>query len=554
MDFKNKKDFVKYLGTVDISTLPRAQQDMLTKFLEEEAIASARVNFFSFIKLLGPKIIDGFVVGRHIEKIAEELDDLAARMWLKEGLTVRKMLSMAPGGSKSQICSRLFPAYILGRWPKARVILVGYGLLFARDEYGSKVRDIMRTEEYQKIFPGTDLRADKQTEGRFLTTKGGEVVCGSLHAKIAGRRGHIIICDDALVEDDAKSKSIRMELTEKYIPNVRSRLLMTPAGAELICGTRWCVGDLFDYMEQQDKHSPSPWKVIKIPALLDEESSEYLRKPGDPDDYLVPGTSFWPEFQRTEKLLMLRASYVNKMSQWNATYMQNPVPDEGQLLSPGDFRQWKSDKPPKCHTLVLTADTAFTKGTQSDYTAIQLWGIFNMNDTHENGMSKFRPNCILLDSRKGKWDFTELCNIFAEIYYRKKPDYILIEYRASGLAIVPELRKRGFPVVEYKTSKDKIERMQASAPLVKSGIFWVPMPQERQDVCQKAMDFVNEIVIFPAGNHDDVADAFSQLVLWLRDSNLLIGDGYADQDFSGMEEENFALQNPVSYTSALLRK
>lgn len=865
-EFKTKKEFLKFLSTVDISTLPKEQQDQVTKFLEKQAIQKAQEDLYSYIKLIGPIITDGFQTGRHIELICLELQDLAERMWDPKGLTVRKMLSMPPGASKSQICSRLFPSWVLGRWPKARIIIVGHGIEFAKAEYGSKVRDILRMEEFQKIFPGVELRPDKQTEGRFLTTQGGELLCGSLEAKIAGRRGHLVICDDALVEDDAMSRTVCAQLVQKYMPNIRSRLLTNPACAELmvgcltantdilladgtiekinnlvgkgnisvmtrsdtgkleprkmvkawsvgedevyelktvnsdpirgnarhpflldtgewkqlseikagdrlvirkcrsagkktsrvtnkeawllgfmfgdgwltynkkryvtcvaksaydelntrvlgtlkdctgydfyetkfgyyrsdckfpykyfeklgLCGkaktkripkwvfseprrireqfllgfisadgfdggnfftvelanyllvqdlkelawsvgrttgnirsrvriqqapnspkpteaysasisisygvsceeftytkvksniklaekeevfdlevegnhnfianglvvhnTRWCPGDLFDYMLEQDKNSPAPWEVLKIPALLDEELSERMRKKGDPEGYLAPGTSFWPEFQSTEKLLMLQASYLNNIGRWNATYMQSPVVMEGNLIDNQDFKHWKFSKPPECKSLIITADTAYTKNTQSDFSAIQLWGIFTRND----GSGNTRPNCILLDARKGKWDFPELCAIFVDLYYRKKPDAILLEHKASGLALVPELRNRGLPIIEFKSTKDKFERMQAASPLVKSGIFWVPMPNDRPDICQKSMEFVNEVSMFPAGTHDDVADSFSQFVLFARDSNMLIGDGYTNTEDFFEEEQDYI---GSSYTAALL--
>lgn len=543
-NFKNKKQFIEYLQKIDLSKLPADEQEKITKFLEGEAVAKARIDLVSYVKLMGGAITDNFKTGRHIELICAELQDLAERMWEPVGLTVRKMISMPPGASKSQVCSRLFPSWVLGRWPHARIILVGHGLEFARAEYGSKVRDIMRMEEYKRIFPEVLLNPDKQQEGRFLTLQGGEVLCGSLEAKIAGRRGHLVICDDALVEDDAMSRTVCANLVSKYMPNIRSRLLTTPACAELVVGTRWAVGDLFDYLIEEDKNSPAPWEVLKIPALLDEELSQRMRRKGDPDDYLVPDTSFWPEFQPTHRLKMLRSSFTNNIARWNATYMQNPVPQEGSLVSLSDFRQWKHLHPPECKFKILTADTAYTKNTQSDFTAFQLWGIF----MYEN-----KPQCILLDAKKGKWDFPELCAMFESIYYRKKPDVILVEYKASGLGIVPELRNRGLPVMEFKSTKDKIERMQSAAPLVKSGSFWVPMPPERADIAQKSMEFVNDIVIFPAGRHDDVADAFSQFVLYARDNGMLAGETYVSvTEGSFMEDDGPESFVGSSYTKALL--
>lgn len=548
--FNTREEYLEYISGLDLETLPKEAVDEITKFLESQAISMAQESFYHYVLLMGPTRLDGFRTGRHVQRICEELQELGENLWLKTGLTPRKMISLPPGGMKSELCSRLFPSWLLGRWPKIRMILVGHGIEFARDEFGAKIRDIVRSMEFKAIFPEMELREDKQTAGRFLTKQGGEMVCTSLEAKIAGRRGHIVICDDALVEDDALSKPIRMRLVGQYMPNLRSRLLMTPDCAELQVGTRWTQGDLFDYLQHEDRNSGSPWKVIKIPALLDEEGEEYLREEGDPDGHLVQGTSFWPELHPTKRLEMIRASYINNMPRWNAVYMQNPTPESGQMINPTDFKHWK-DAPPDCHTYIVTADTAYTKNTQSDYTAFQLWGLFNWQD-HESPESIYKTHAILLNSKKGKWDYPELVQLFMKMYQEDRMDYIIMEERSSGLGLIPDLQKRGLPIYGWKTEKDKIMRMQAAAPLVKSGIIWVPMPEDDANACTKATDFVTEICTFPGGNHDDVPDAFSQFLLFCRDNNVLTDQAYLHQEVDDEDDEDdFNIGG--SYTSSYLR-
>lgn len=546
--FNNQNDFLAFLQTLDLASLPVEQQDSISLYLEEEAIKKARESFYHYVLLMGPQRIDGFQTGRHIEKICAELQDLSVRMWGKTGLTVRKMISLPPGGMKSELCTRLFPSWLMGRYPKVRMIIIGHGMEFAKDEYGAKIRDIVRMDEYKKIFPNMELREDKQTAGRFLNTAGGEMVCSSLESKIAGRRAHIVITDDAIVEDDARSKPVRVRLVGGYMSNVRSRLLMTPDCAELCNGTRWVQGDLFDYLEEEDRRSGAPWEKIVIPALLDEKASAYLRKEGDPDDYLTVGTSFWPEFHPTRRLEMLRASYANRMSHWNAVYQQNPTPDEGELLSPDDFQHWINDEIPDCHTVLITADTAYTKNTQSDYTAWQVWGIFHKQSV-KGGL---KNHAILLSEGKGKWDYPELCEIFTTLNSKWEPDYFILEERSSGLALIPDLRARGLPIYGWKTEKDKHIRVQAAAPMVKSGIIWVPMPKDRPDIIEKTTEFVGEICMFPGGAHDDRIDAMSQFLLFARDNRLLMAEGYEDE-FEEESDEWDDYYGGASYTSSLLR-
>lgn len=556
--FKDKNEYIKFLKTLDLSKLPSDKVNEITNFLEQEAIERARVDYYAFAHLIGPTRIDGFKTGRHIEVICQRLQQLSEDIWKTTGYSHREMINMCPGGMKSELCTRMFSAWLLGRFPKIRIILVGYGLEFARDEFGAKVLDILRSDEYQRIFPGVALREDKQTAGRFLTKAGGEMVCTSLVAKTAGRRAHIVIADDAIVEQDAYSAPVRKQLVEGYVPNIRSRLLMSPDGGELLVGTVWCDGDLFSTLEAEDKNSGAPWHITKIPAILDEETSNLLRREGDPEGYLVPGSSFWPEFQPLSRLLSIRSSLSNNMSRWNAVYLQNPVPEEGVFVSPSDFNKWTPDKPPKVDMVVVTSDTAFTTNTWSDYTDIQIWGFFRRTEDHDymaGRSSNVKVNCILLGASKGKWNFPDLCEKFEEIYHTNNPDFLLIEDRASGLALIPELEKRGIPVRGWKTDKDKILKAHAATPLIKSGILWVPFPENKPHIREKTQEWISDVCKFPKGKHDDTPDNLFQFVLFCRDNNLLVGENYtsASDDYEDqMDEEEYRNSSSGSYTAALL--
>ena len=554
--FKNKDEYIRFLKTLDLSKLPPDKVNMITTFLEEEAIERARNDYYAFVHLIGPTRIDGFKTGRHIEVICSLLQDLSEKIWLTTGYSHREMINLCPGGMKSELCTRMYSAWLLGRYPKIRLILVGYGLEFARDEFGAKILDILRSDEYQRIFPGVALREDKQTAGRFLTKGGGEMVCTSLVAKTAGRRAHLVIADDAIVEQDAYSPQVRKQLVEGYVPNIRSRLLMSPDGGELLVGTVWCDGDLFSTLAEEDKNSGAPWNITRIPAILDEEASKLLRREGDPEGYLDVGSSFWPEFQPLTRLLSIRSSLASNISRWNSVYLQNPTPEEGIFVSPSDFNVWDENKPPKIDSIIISSDTAFTTNTWSDYTDIQIWGFFKRLPEHDEKAGKssnVKRNCILLGASKGKWNFPDLCDKFEEMYYEHNPDFFVIEERASGLSLIPELTKRGIPVRGWKTDKDKILKAHAATPLIKSGILWVPKPVDKPHVCEKTQEWIGDVCKFPKGKHDDTPDNLFQFVLFCRDNSLLSGESYEDNDYEYEEEdEEYRNSGGGSYTAALL--
>jgi hypothetical protein len=188
-DFKTELEYLTYI--VDyLDNFSKVERSHILARLEELQIIEARTSFLEYVKLMGPVLMPGFVMGRHIELIALRLEKLLHNAFKpsKDTPTDRWMLSLPPGGAKSQIVTRMFPSWALGVKPETRFIIVGHGIEFATDEYGAKIRDIMWSEEYKRIFPQTELRPDKQSAGRFLTTQGGEVLCTGIEAAVAGRR------------------------------------------------------------------------------------------------------------------------------------------------------------------------------------------------------------------------------------------------------------------------------------------------------------------------------------------------------------------------------
>ena len=126
------------------------------------------------------------------------------------------------------------------------------------------------------------------------------------------------------------------------------------------------------------------------------------------------------------------------------------------------------------------------------------------------------PNIILMDAKRGRWDFPELRRIALEEYKYWDPECVLIEAKASGMPLTQELRQMGIPVSNYSPSRgnDKYTRVNSIAPLFESGLVWAPDSRWAEEV-------IDECAAFPAGEHDDYVDTVTQALRRFREGGFV---------------------------------
>lgn len=503
--------WVKFLEHKD--NFSNQELEYVENYVNEQLTRLARKDFYSYVRLMAPQFIpDGFIEGNHIKVFAREFQQVEQQT--AKGAPKRLQISCPPGGMKS-ILVNLFVSWVLGRHPTWRILHVGHGTQFVEDNAGRPIRDLMFTEEYRKVFPGTNLKKDSRAAGRWDTEQGGKYFAAGAGAQIAGRRAHIAICDDVMSEQTAYSITERRKINAWYVPGLRSRLL--PKGSEINIQTRWHVEDLAGFLTNNDSKSKRPWRVIRIPAILDAESAKLLKLP--------VGGSFWPEFQPLDFLEERKNDPALAGSKWSALYMQEPIPEEGNIIGEGDFQYWKNPNPPDLDFVIVSLDTAFSQKASADFSAYSVWGVFLKKITDMKGKEMWQKHLILLEARRGKWILSELATVVDDVYKFYKPDIVLVEEESSGRSLVPELQNRGYPCIGFSPRQygDKAERLNACSPFFKSGRIWVPDSQEFTH------DLVSETSQVPHAPHDDLCDTMTQAILYMRDSFGLSHSAYESE-------------------------
>ncbi len=473
----------------------------LQTLLSEHVNLSAHTDFLTFVRLVAPSLVSGWKMGRHIELISNKLKDL------EEGKIKRLMVFLPPRSSKSVICSKLFPAWYIGRNPEHEILTVSHSDQLSSD-FGRSVRDVVNTEEFSKIFPGVALRSDVRAAGKWKTTQNGTYYAAGVRSQIAGRGAHIAILDDVMSEEDSYSDAGRRYIKEWYPAGLRTRIM--PNGAIVIINTRYHYDDLCGWLLRQQEdmgdYETIPWEVIRIPAWLDEEAAELLDMP--------KGGSYFPEW-KSDDLLRIDENEIkasNGSRYWNALYMQDPTPEEGGLIKKKWIQEWEYDEPPTCEFVIQTMDTAFSTRNTADYSVIQTWGIFYMYDQDEDGIENYASNLILLGNVKGRYEYPELRRIAQKLYNEYRPDVCMIEKKASGQSLIQDLRRSGLPILEYLPDRDKVSRVYSATPIMEAGRLWLPSSKKWAD------DLVEELIRFPNSAHDDQVDALTMAVHYMRDS------------------------------------
>jgi len=283
---------------------------------------------------------------------------------------------------------------------------------------------------------------------------------------------------------------IQVEGTENFVAN-----------GVVSHNTRWHLRDLIGRLIKDSASNPDgdQYEIFEFPAILNEESD-------DPDN---PPKSLWPEMWSLEALLRTKASMAHILWQWNAQYMQNPTASESAIIKREWIRWWPHEDPPKVDFIVQAYDTALTTKSRSDYSVCHTWGVFFNEEDNTT-------NAILLNKVKGKWEFPELKQMAHEQYAEWEPDSVIVEAKASGQPLIDEMRRSGIFVQDYSPGKgqDKIARLNAVADMFASGHVWFPETHWAQAT-------VEEIVSFPAGEHDDETDACTLALARIRKGGLL---------------------------------
>jgi hypothetical protein len=246
-----------------------AQKEMASRVL-------SRRRLLPFVQRMNERYMPGWVhedICRRLEKFS---DDVAA------GKSPRLMLLMPPRHGKSELASKNFPAWHLGRHPDHEFIACSYNLSLAMG-FSRKVKQLIDDPSYQSVFEDARLDPSNQSteEWAIAGHRGGYVAAG-IGGPITGKGAHVLVIDDPVKNaEEADSADAREKIWEWYLSTAYTRL--APGGGVLVIQTWWHDDDLAGRLQLMMAESPDDpdvdqFEVIKYPAIA--EQDEYLELEG----------------------------------------------------------------------------------------------------------------------------------------------------------------------------------------------------------------------------------------------------------------------------------
>ena len=439
----------------------------------------------------------------HHRLIAEAL------MKAEQGSISRLIVTMPPRHGKSELTTRLFPMWVIGRDPTREIILGGYSQSFAERAFGKKIQNAMQSARYKQVFPDVSLDGGSKAVDNLQTSEDGHIMSVGRGGSATGFGAHFFIIDDPIKnEKEADSDTILDDVWEWFLTTVDTRLYSN--GAIVIVLTRWSEDDIVGRLTNPENphyvaELAKDWTILHLPAIFEPEDERVAKalgkKVGDP---------LWPE--KTPggmggyDLKFLRRKQLQSERTFSALYQGRPSPLEGDLYKADWLIEYGSDQEPDRSSLNFydASDHATTTKNRSDPSVIGCAGV------DKNGVIWVMPDLL--------WDRIQTDQTVEEITRRIKdynPYTWFLESENISKAFGPFLRKSLQDKKLFQTviqpmpvSQDKVKRSQSARGITANGRIRFPKHAPWWPRAKK------QLLTFPNAANDDFVD-------WLS----LIGQG-----------------------------
>ena len=390
----------------------------------------------------------------------------------------QQTLDLAPRGcGKTRIGNIGYSAWKAVNNPNIRILIVS-------DTDTHAVRFLNTTKAVLESHPKIrqyygDLKGDKWTDHEIVLktrtdktlTEATISAMGMYSGAVTTGHYEVIIADDLINFENSRTEGQRERAKDWFRTTLMPTLI---PGGEIHClGTRYHHNDL--------------WQMVMDELGFDTQIQKAIK-----DD----GTSLWEwhmplrdkhiNGRKIEGLETIRAKLGTAI--FNLQYMNDvELLKKGKIFLYDWFQFYESI--PEGLRIYQGVDPAISQKDTADYFAMATVGIDNAG------------NIYVLDIARERLTFDQQIKTIKKKYDEWQPRVVGIEKVAYQEALVQHIRKL-YPrirIKEIQTIKDKVSRAYSRSGLFENGKVFV-----RRDMHL----FIDELVLFPDGQHDDQFDAF----------------------------------------------
>jgi predicted phage terminase large subunit-like protein len=383
----------------------------------------------------------------------------------------RLMLLVPPRHGKSELASRRFPAWYLGRHPERHFISASASATLAED-FGRDVRNLINGPDYAEVFE-TRLAEDSQARGRWRTDRGGSYFAVGVGGHLYGRGADCMLIDDPFGSiADARSEPVRKAVHSWYSGTAYNRL--EKGGKVVVISHRLHQADLCGYLLDQQQAGGDQWTVVELKAVSDS------------------GAALWPERFDINTLDRIKANTTAQ--EWLALYLQAPTAETGSYFR-DEWLKPVIDEPLRSSLNVYGASDYAVTANGGDYTCHVVVGLDPKN------------RMFLLDLWREQASSHVWIEAFCDLVKRWKPSFWAEEKTQITSGLDPFIKARcversaWVSREQFPTRYDKCVRAQSFRGRCELGGLYVPA------AAKWLPDLRAELLSFPSGKHDDQVDA-----------------------------------------------
>jgi phage terminase large subunit-like protein len=497
----------------------------------------------------------------HIDCISDHL------MAVTDG-HIRKLLINVPFRvGKTAIVSVAWPAWTWAQrkrgplsGPQVRFLTLSYASQLSLDNSTTAKRLLLSNWYQARWGHHVKIAGDQDSKERFDTTAGGSRISAGFDGATLGRGGDVKIIDDPHKVKEVESDLVREGVIRTYKEALASRVTDPRTSAEVTIMQRLGQGDLSGHIIEHGgsevvhlmlpmEYDPLRHCVTVLRYDEDGEPAEIFQDPRgiDEDGELLPGIGYtkdgdpvvkpgspmadadgallWPERFTREAVDGLKGELGPYATA--GQLQQAPTPRGGGIIKEEWWRLWDQPTFPPYGLSVVSLDTASTEKETNDESALTAFGTF----ADENA----RPNIMLRDGWEGHLEFDALVTRTIDMCRRNKADYLLVEGKANGIAVIQEIQRRmnrrEWQVIQINPVGDKVNRALAVQTMWSGrylgkeertgiemwggGMMWAPDRDWAQLVIERCASF-------PKGKRKGIVDTVTQAAEWLRTNGVAL--------------------------------